>query len=1591
MPSNSFLTKVLVFACAFFIPYASTAQELLTPTLDKNYREYEVETIDTDRLYDQLKDRSVFHQISISVGKSTYDLKLWDSGIRSDDYKVTLASGKPYDSDPPVMLRGHLKDDLGADVRLTINRGFVFGFITINGRRLNVQPARYYDDTADEDLMVFYYDDDVNETLDHHSCGVTEQFRKGEKLIQPASAQKSVGLCYEIEMAFAADWSMVVKHGASGTENHVLGVLNGVEANYDDEFADEILFDDSDFFISDCDTCDPWTNSLDIGSLLNDFSGWAPNEFGSHEIGSLWSNRNFSGTAVGVAWLGGACNGSGYNVCEDFTNNSNLLRVVLAHEIGHNLNAEHDGGGGLIMSSSVSNTSSWSTQSETDILNHMAAGGCFIDCSSGNAPSADFDFDIVTECVPGEVEFFDDSDDATAWLWTFPGGTPNSSTDQNPVVTYNNSGEYDVTLEVTNPFGSDSKTENNAFMIIDLPFAEFQYDTDELEANFFDLSTGGPGLTYYWDFGDGNTSTLSEPDHYYNTTGTYTVTLEVENNCDLSIYTEEITIYDDPEAQFVVDYNSGCAQDPFNFIDQSYGNITEWQWTFPGGTPASSTLQNPQVTYAIPGFYDVTLEVSNPEGGNSVTQSNFITILDVPVPEFEFVVNNNTVAFTNTTRNFPANIYSWEFGDGNSSTETSPVHTYANSGNYVAILIAENDCASESQAAQLSISIKPIAQIGTSNSLTSGCATHVINYVDNSQGSPTTWNWSFPGGNPASSTAQNPTVSYTQEGNYDVTLSVSNAFGSDSISLTSYVTVDDVPQLSATHGSDLLTTTFSSTTSNATSVSWNFGDGNSSSLENPTHTYAVAGTYNASVSASNNCGTVTENLTVTVTENPVASIGSNIQSGCAPLTINYLDNSTGNPTAWNWTFPGGTPSSSTDRHPAVSYAQMGEYDVTLQVSNAAGTDVTTLTQYMHVNAIPQLSAGYTSNLLQVDFTSTYSNASSVTWNFGDGFTSVEDNPSHHYPVAGTYNVTVTASNICGTVTENLTVTVDLGPTAGINSDLRSGCAPLTINFQDASSSNTTAWNWRFPGGNPASSTEQNPTVTYPSAGQYDVRLDVSNPQGTDSQTWTEYISVTTTPTASYDVEVAGNVVTMTNTTPGTTASWAVSDGVTSTLQTFTHVLSANGTYQIDFSATNECGSSDLSFDVVMDAYPASGFTLGSTTSGCAPLTVEYISTASQATNFSWSFPGGVPSNSTDPNPVIIYSSAGNYDVRLEVSNQYGSDATTLPSAITVTDVPVMNFESESNGSLIRFSNTSSGGTSNYSWDFGDTTTSTLENPTHTYTEPGSYIVSFTAINDCGSATLERVVIVDFSTPTIGSSFSLTSGCVPLEVQITDQSSNNPTAWSWEFPGGSPASSTDQNPVVTYNTPGVYSIIAVVSNQDGSSSLEYTDAITVADVPFSEFDIIQDSENITVINNSSGATSYSWDFGDGTTSIVAEPSHTYVNTGDYEIILSATNDCGTVQYSQMVSIQITNTDDFELDWSWSLSPNPTIDQVSLLFEQPIVSELHYEILDLMGRTINQGYLAKGTREKNVQLHGSGIYLVVIRQGVLLDVKKLMVVE
>ncbi len=561
-----------------------------------------------------------------------------------------------------------------------------------------------------------------------------------------------------------------------------------------------------------------------------------------------------------------------------------------------------------------------------------------------------------------------------------------------------------------------------------------------------------------------------------------------------------------PEPEFEAIPEAGCTPLTVQFRDLSL-YTTSWKWSFPGGVPSSSTARNPVVVYNNPGKFDVELQAANQRCKVSLNKPQYIDVNAVPRADFNFFMHliDKTVDFGSLSQR--AAEWFWKFGDGNTSTEENPSHLYDRDSIYTVELTVRNECGSHTIKKTINLFTIPEAEF-TSDTIR-GCAPTIIKFKDQSSNNVVRWTWEFPGGNPSISTEQNPVVRYENPGIYDAILTVNSRRYKDIETKKSYIRIDSLPDGDIDYTINGATVNFTSQSRYGKSQTWFFGDGATSTEKNPTHTYND-GRYNVVFVATNECGDDTTRTTVAIGAKPIAGFSAKQTMGCAPFEVEFENTSTPAATDFRWYFPGGVPSTSTERTPKVRFNDQGKYSVKLVAYNALYTDSIEITDYITVLDEPTGQFSHAITGLQAFFTNLSSGASSYFWDFGDNTFSTEASPTHEYNREGEFNVRLIVENLCGIDTIEKVIAVYLIPKVNFTADVLKICEGEFVSFKNLSSSDVTEWAWQFEGGSPSSSNEVNPIVKYNKKGKYSVKLTVRNSNGTNSLTKVQHIEVVST-------------------------------------------------------------------------------------------------------------------------------------------------------------------------------------------------------------------------------------------------------------------------------------------------------------------------------------------------------------------------------------------------------------------------------------------------------------------------------------------------
>jgi PKD repeat protein len=641
-----------------------------------------------------------------------------------------------------------------------------------------------------------------------------------------------------------------------------------------------------------------------------------------------------------------------------------------------------------------------------------------------------------------------------------------------------------------------------------------------------------------------------------------------------------------------------------------------------------------------------------------------------------------------------------------------------------------------------------------------------------------------------------------------------------------------------------------------TNWSWDFdNDGTEDSTEqNPSYIYSTSGNYTVSLTATSTAGSDTNIKTnyITVYTPASADFSATPTSGPADLAVTFTDLSTGGIDTWSWDFDNDGTEDSTEQNPVYTYNTAGSYTVKLSVSGPGGSSNSSKTDYITVYtpAVANFSGTPTGGTVPLTVTFTDASTGDVdtwSWDFDNDGTedSTEQNPSFTYNTPGTYSVALTASGLGGSYKDIKTdyITVYIPASSEFSGTPTSGPAPLAVTFTDDSTGDVDTWSWDFDNDGTEDSTEQNPSYTYSSPGTYTVALTASGPGGSDTNTKTDYITVYTPAAAEFSATPTSGphplAVTFTDASTGDVDTWSWdfdNDGTEdSTEQNPLYTYNATGTYTVALTASGLGGAdTNTKTDYITVYTPAAAEFSATPTTGIGTLAVTFTDASTgDVDTWSWDFDNDGTEDSTEQNPLYTYNAPGTYTVALTASGLGGADTNTKTDYITVYTPAAAEFTGTPTSGpaslVVTFTDVSTGDVDTWSWDFDDdgTEDSTQQNPSYTYSSPGTYTVSLTASGLGGSDT---IIQTDYITVYVPASADFTgtpvSGPASLAVNFTNASTGDVDTWSWDFDNDGTEDSTEQNPSYTYNSPGTYAVSLTASGLGGSDTNTKIDYITV---------------------------------------------------------------------------------------------------------------------------------------------------------------------
>lgn len=948
-------------------------------------------------------------------------------------------------------------------------------------------------------------------------------------------------------------------------------------------------------------------------------------------------------------------------------------------------------------------------------------------------------------------------------------------------------------------------------------------------------------------------------------------------------------------AAFSVTPTSGCAPLIVNFTNMSPAGATSYSWNLGNGTPIL-TSKDVSSTYTTKGIYTATLTATY--GTYTTTATRVFSVSASPTVVFTSTTTacpGAPITFTDaSTPNGPLPLtYIWNFGDGDTSTAKIPSHSYAAAGTYSVVLQVTNNagCRAFSTPSVTGIWTPPSPNFTATK--TSFCKPPA-NVTFNGTTGASKYVWSFGDASTSTSTSATLTHTYTASNAYDVKLIATDGRGCmDSLSKISYINVRNfvagfTPTTVCVSSPASLVNT-STDTAHAT-YSWKFGDGSTSTLFNPTHTYSVANTYSVTLTMTDGTCTSKDTQNITISTLPAASFTISPTAPCfspaATETFTATVPTGYTVTAWKVCDTCLLPLSG---NPVTHTYSVSVTDVvSMTFSNGIGcTNVVSKTKTLY-NLIHAVNANKTGGCvpLTVKFTDTVSSKvynaltghytnfspsqyttypypygiSSYKWDFGDGTSStLAAVQSHTYTAAGSYTVTCTiqTANGCSDVASTV-INVGTPPVSSFTMTPTRVCRRNSITFTSTSTGTIDKLTWSFGDGTVAIGPPSSNSViahNFLNVGKLTTRLTA------------EYLGCSSVFSAVVTIDSPKSIINFDyNCTPrtqisfgdssqGATSSvWLFGDGTTSTAKTPIHVYTTAATFKVGLATYNAAsGCRDTAYSFVY--LQRTSLTIKSLdTTICRDRPDTLLTAASGAAlpiaNYNW-YVNSMPSGASSPVYIPDAATAATYHV---------------PVSLTPAYLHILNNFHVTGLDTISVVTTDSRGCID------------------TFVKPNYILVA----RPSGL----------FRSGPLG-------GCPPLLVTLKDTSTDvtgiTLKKYIWSFGDGFTATTGSPSVGHSYSTAGTVNITEIVIDSLGCSdtvTVPTTLAINGAGPAFSTTTVVCSGASVSFTNATPRGVSYFWAFGDGATSTIKNPSHAYTapsNPTDtavyYTVTLTATDAYG----------------------------------------------------------------------------------------------------
>lgn len=708
--------------------------------------------------------------------------------------------------------------------------------------------------------------------------------------------------------------------------------------------------------------------------------------------------------------------------------------------------------------------------------------------------SADFTPDKTGGCSPVTISFKNNTTNASAaavYKWDFGNGNSTTTTNINASVgaTYSVEKTYTITLTVID--GSNSNTKTQSIIVYKKPIVEFSVlsakGCSPFTTTFTSNSAAGDGniSNYFWDFGDGNTQRgagLSQVINTFTYTQKAKVGLTVTNSYGCQATTEKADFVETlapVTAAFSTNNTMLCHEgDAVRFTNTSTGSdVLSYSWDF--GDGVTGTEQSPTHAYAQKGNYTVKLAVTSSNGckGDTMIPSyinvaNFNTDFNIPA----LICQNSTVTFKNKSSPAPAS-FSWQIDTYpvSSNYDSSVSYYFYNAGTHKVTLINNFGSCSQSMAKTIVVNPQPVLNGFVINNTVLCGAPTTVSFKDTCS-TAVAWNWDFTynyGVPKSTANTQSTSYTYTVESYYNVYLLVTDAAGCTASAIKSinvqkpYIGINVVKSNgyypNGLSGCNSLTVTLAATPDNTvTDYLWDFGDGGTSTLAQPEHTYTAIGNYNIKLTyttAAGCKGVTASSYIANIYKKPVAAFTTSATTVCGNTPVVFINSASG--TSWVSWFIGGLnieAGATYTNYNSFSYqfSDTGLYTIKMIAFNNGCTDTLVQLNYIHVlppfpkiSAIVNTCSGTRGDVL-INQASRY--ATQWQWDYGDGsapYILNTDLPqvSHTYTKTGMYKVALTVVNGRCTVRDSMSAFILLKQNPQLSATAQNICANQQLNIK----------------------------------------------------------------------------------------------------------------------------------------------------------------------------------------------------------------------------------------------------------------------------------------------------------------------------------------------------------------------------------------------------------------------------------------------------------------------------------------------------------------------------------------------------------------